>query len=85
MRRNILISYNQTDPAGVKARPAGKLPGVEIRLPFRKKVLYYGLMLLLTLLAIEGMARLAYYAAYGQGYGGGLDAAMNVTPPPIQL
>ena len=27
-------------------------------------------MLLLTLLAIEGMARLAYYAAYGQGYGG---------------
>ena len=28
-------------------------------------------MLLLTLLAMEGMARIAYYAAYGQGYGGG--------------
>ena len=27
-------------------------------------------MLVLTLLAIEGMARIAYYAAYGQGYGG---------------
>jgi len=39
-------------------------------LPFRKKALYYGLMLLLTLLVIEGMGRLAYYAAYGQGYGG---------------
>ena len=37
-------------------------------------------MLLLTLLAIEGMARLAYYAAYGQGYGGGgSDAAVNLT------
>ena len=50
---------------------------------FRKKVLYYGLMLLLTLLAIEGMARLAYYAAYGAGYGGGgLDKPVNLTPPP---
>ena len=39
-------------------------------LPFRKKALYYGLMLVFTLLLIEGMARLAYYAAYGQGYGG---------------
>ena len=28
-------------------------------------------MLLLTLLALEGMARIAYYAASGQGYGGG--------------
>ena len=28
-------------------------------------------MLLLTLLALEGMARIAYYAAYGPGYGGG--------------
>ena len=35
-------------------------------MPFRKKILYYGLLLLLTLLAIEGMARLAYYAAYGE-------------------
>ena len=50
---------------------------------FRKKVLYYGLMLLLTLPAIEGMARLAYYAAYGTGYGGGRsDAATTFTPPP---
>ena len=40
-------------------------------MPFRKKILYYGLMLVLTLLASEGMARLAYYAAYGSGYGGG--------------
>ena len=40
-------------------------------MPFRKKILYYGLMLGLTLLALEGMARIAYYAAYGQGYGGG--------------
>ena len=28
-------------------------------------------MLFLTLLVLEGMARIAYYAAYGQGYGGG--------------
>ena len=40
-------------------------------------------MLLLTLLAIEGMARLAYYAAYGQGYGSGAAADLdNLTPPP---
>ena len=44
-------------------------------LPFRKKALYYGLMLLLTILVLEGMARVAYYAAYGQGYGGGRAAA----------
>ena len=42
-------------------------------------------MLLLTLLAIEGMARLAYYAAYGTGYGGGLAAAVNLTPPPVPV
>ena len=40
-------------------------------MPLRKKVLYYGLMLLLTLLVLEGMAGRAYYAAYGQGYGRG--------------
>ena len=41
-------------------------------------------MLLLTLLALEGMARIAYYAAYGQGYGGGrADIPSDVTPPPI--
>ena len=40
-------------------------------------------MLLLTLLAIEGMARLAYYVAYGSGYGGGeADVSDNLTPPP---
>ena len=44
-------------------------------MPFRKKVLYYGLLLLLTLLALEGMARIAYYAAYGEGYGKGRPAA----------
>ena len=40
-------------------------------------------MLLLTLLVLEGMGRLAYYAAYGQGYGGGgLDGLIDITPPP---
>ena len=68
-----------------KGRPAGKLPGVVSPLPFRKKVLYYGLMLLLTLLAIEGMARLAYYAAYGSGYSrGGLEEINDFAPPPLQ-
>ena len=38
---------------------------------FPKRVLFYGLLTLLTLLAIEGMARIAYYAAYSQGYGSG--------------
>ena len=52
-------------------------------MPFRKKILYYGLMLFLTLLVLEGMARLAYYAAYGSGYGGGgSDRQMYLTPPP---
>ena len=50
-------------------------------MPFRKKVLYYGLLLLLTLLVIEGMARIAYYAAYGPGYGNG--NTDNLTPPPL--
>ena len=55
-------------------------------MPFRKKVLYYGLMLLLTLLAIEGMARLAYYAAYGSGPSGGRSEGINdFAPPPLQL
>ena len=40
-------------------------------------------MLALTLLLIEGMARLAYYAAYGMGYGGGGSVEpYNLTPPP---
>ena len=34
---------------------------------FRRKILYYGLLLLLTLAVGEGMARIAYYAAYGPG------------------
>ena len=43
-------------------------------------------MLALTLLAIEGMARIAYYAAYGTGYGGGAAAdPNNLTPPPPSL
>ena len=42
-------------------------------MPALKKVLYYGIMLLLTLLAVEGMARLAYYLAFDQGYGGVMD------------
>ena len=42
-------------------------------------------MLGLTLLILEGMARIAYYAAYGPGYGrGGLNALLEVTPPPIR-
>ena len=40
-------------------------------LTFPKRVLFYGLLTLLTLLTMEGMARIAYYAAYGQGYGSG--------------
>ena len=52
-------------------------------MPFRRKILYYGLMLFLTLLALEGMARLAYYAAYGQWYGRGpLNTLAELTPPP---
>ena len=52
-------------------------------MPFRKKVLYYGLLLFLTLLALEGMARIAYYAAYGEGYGkSGAAALLNSDAPP---
>ena len=60
----------------------GQQPAAQSGLPFHRKILYYVLMLLLTLLVLEGMARLAYYAAYGQGYGGGSDALMNLTPLP---
>ena len=50
-------------------------------LTFPKRVLFYGLLTLLTLLAIEGMGRIAYYAAYGQGYGNGLpDLPANLSP-----
>ena len=37
-------------------------------------------MLLLTVLALEGMGRLAYYAAYGQWYGGGRPAPAADSP-----
>lgn len=40
----------------------------------RKKILFYALLTLLTLAAIEGMARLAYYFALGEGY--------RSSPPP---
>ena len=40
-------------------------------------------MLFLTLLALEGMARIAYYAAYGPGYGSGRpDAPLTSESPP---
>ena len=34
----------------------------------RKKILFYTLLTLLTLAALEGMARLAYYLAFAEGY-----------------
>ena len=40
-------------------------------MPFLKKLLYYCLLAALTLLAIEGMARLAYFVAFDDWYGGG--------------
>ena len=46
-------------------------------MPLPKKILYYGIMLLLTLLAVEGMARLAYYLAFDQGYGGAATPEMG--------
>ena len=62
----------------------GNKPAAQSGLPLRKKALYYSLMLVLTLLVLEGMARLAYYAAYGSGYGGGAAADLDhLTPPPI--
>ena len=54
-------------------------------MPIRRKILYYGLMLALTLLVSEGMARVAYYAAYGSGYGGGRPDLPGYYPPPLQL
>ena len=82
-----VISYSQVALAPAKEpshpEPANRTNGgTKSGLPFRKKILYYGLMLLLTLLALEGMARLAYYAAYGQGYGsGGSDAPVEFYTP----
>ena len=42
-------------------------------MPLPKQILFYALLLLLTLAALEGMARAAYYLAYGEWYS---------TPPP---
>ena len=48
---------------------------------FPKRVLFYGLLTLLTLLVIEGMARIAYFAAYNQGYGSGPpELPVNLSP-----
>ena len=82
-----VIFYNQNVLPRVK-EPAGPKPaniirwGTKSALPFRRKILYYGLMLLLTVLALEGMGRLSYYVAYGQWYGGGGLAAAVATIPP---
>ena len=62
---------------------------------FPKRVLYYGLLAALTLLAIEGMARLAYFVAFEEWYDGGLpggdtaaqaegERATTTVWPPIQ-
>ena len=88
-----VICYNQANPPSAKMPPArgGRqnppAPGIESKLPFRRKILYYALLLALTLLAIEGMAHLAYYAAYNQWYGGGrpelpADFARTAPNPP---
>lgn len=61
------------------------IKGMKSGLSFRKKTLYYGLMLALTLLVIEGLARIAYYVAYGPGYGGGGAELTDITPPPPSL
>ena len=41
-----------------------------------KQILFYSLLLLLTLAGVEGMARAAYYLAYGEWY--------RPPPPPRQ-
>ena len=43
-------------------------PEIASVLPFAKQLLYYCLLVLLTLLAVEGMARLAYFLAFDKGY-----------------
>ena len=45
----------------------------------RKKILFYSLLTLLTLAALEGMARLAYYFAFAEGY---LSPYPNLTVDP---
>ena len=56
------------------------IKGIKSGFAFPQKILYYALMLFLTLLALEGMARIAYYAAYGQGYGSGGGAGRYYPP-----
>ena len=46
-------------------------------LSFWRRLLYYCLLAGLTLALVEGMARVAYYWAYGQGYQGGQQAAQD--------
>ena len=48
-------------------------------MPFLKKLLYYGLLAALTLGAVEGMARAAYFLSFEEWYGGGLPA--EILPP----
>ena len=87
----MVIHYNQSALAWADkesgAEPVNGIPKErKATLPFRRKILYYGLMLLLTLLVLEGMGRLAYYAAYGQGYGrGGSADPVDFTPPLFPL
>lgn len=51
-------------------------------MPFPKRFIYYGLMLLLTLLVLEGLARLGYYLAFDHWYGGGRAVATAPEPAP---
>ncbi len=51
-------------------------------MPFLKKLLYYGLLVALTLIAIEGMARLAYWLAFAEGYDIRRTATDSPSPPP---
>ena len=50
-------------------------------MPFPKKLLYYGLLAALTLLAVEGMARAAYWLAFGEGYGRELTGGAAAVSP----
>ena len=61
-------------------RPGQLKLQVKPALSIPKKLAYYGIMLLLTLLALEGLARLAYYLAFDQGYGGGRAVAAAAEP-----
>ena len=53
-------------------------------MPLPKRVLYYGLLAALTLLAIEGMARAAYWLAFDDWYGGLPAVDYNTPLPDIQ-